>query len=179
MTLKKLILSTVSLAAFALPASANAATLVFDFDGDDDRSFRFTLDDARSPDGGVTFGSSTRVEFDNVSGTFVGANGTDTFANVSFGTGFLSTLQIGGINFSGTFRGPDLFDGSRTSPQFNLGSFVLSPGSLTPAGGTLTVSQVGAVPEPATWAIMILGFFGMGVALRRSKNVTRKVSYSF
>lgn len=30
-----------------------------------------------------------------------------------------------------------------------------------------TLPGVAAVPEPATWAMMILGFFGVGVALRR------------
>lgn len=35
-------------------------------------------------------------------------------------------------------------------------------------GGTTTpVVPVGAVPEPATWAMMVLGFFGMGTLLRR------------
>ncbi len=179
MNLKTYTLAAASLAAFALPTSVSAATLVFDFDGDDDRSFNFTLDDTRAPDGGVSFGSATRVEFDNVAGTFVGANGTDAFANVSFGTGFLSTLQIGGINFSGTFGGPDLFNGSRNNPQFNLGSFALTAGALNPAGGTLTISQAtGAIPEPATWAMMLLGFFGMGLAMRRSSPASMKVSYS-
>lgn len=35
-------------------------------------------------------------------------------------------------------------------------------------GGTLEPSS-GAVPEPATWAMMLLGFFGLGGALRARK----------
>ena len=45
-----------------------------------------------------------------------------------------------------------------------------TPGApVTPGnGGTTTpVVPVGAVPEPATWATMLLGFFGMGALLRR------------
>ena len=62
-------------------------------------------------------------------------------------------------------------------------SFVLNTGSATPTllhfgvgdgnfgdnGGAyqIRVEQLGVVPEPATWAMMILGFGGAGIALRR------------
>ncbi len=31
--------------------------------------------------------------------------------------------------------------------------------------------QVAAVPEPASWALMLIGMFGIGVALRRRSHV--------
>ena len=37
-------------------------------------------------------------------------------------------------------------------------------------GGDLSITQVAAgVPEPGTWAMMLLGFGAIGVALRRRK----------
>ena len=39
-----------------------------------------------------------------------------------------------------------------------------------PAEGSFTIS-VQAVPEPATWAMLILGFGGIGAALRRSRSM--------
>ena len=37
--------------------------------------------------------------------------------------------------------------------------------------GTLSVTQVAAVPEASTWAMMILGFFGVAfTAYRRKSN---------
>ncbi len=42
--------------------------------------------------------------------------------------------------------------------------------------GNVTISQVSptsGVPEPATWAMMLLGFGGIGVAMRRSKRRSR------
>jgi hypothetical protein len=36
-------------------------------------------------------------------------------------------------------------------------------------GTALTDTHFGAVPEPATWALMLLGFGGIGMALRRSR----------
>jgi hypothetical protein len=38
---------------------------------------------------------------------------------------------------------------------------------------TVTVSVPGAVPEPSTWAMMLLGFAGLGFAAYRQKNSRR------
>jgi PEP-CTERM motif len=38
--------------------------------------------------------------------------------------------------------------------------------------------QSGAVPEPSTWAMMILGFGLIGFAMRKRSNVRTKVSYA-
>lgn len=46
-------------------------------------------------------------------------------------------------------------------------------GSQFALGGTLRAGDVipGAVPEPATWAMMLMGFAGMGLSMRRSRKV--------
>jgi len=59
-----------------------------------------------------------------------------------------------------------------SSTYFQLGAFQAynSYASLpleNSAPGTLVVSQVGGAPEPAIWAMLILGFGLAGVALRR------------
>lgn len=185
MTLQKFTRGTAAFGALLLAGTAlpvSAATLLFDFSGDDGRSFTFTLDDTRAPDQTNNFGTASRIVFRDVAGTFVDPQGMDTNAlSISFGTGFLSTLQVSTINFSpNTFRGPALFDGSTTNPQFNLGSFQLTGGALNGAGGTLNISQVAPIPEPATWAMMLLGFFGIGGVLRtrKSKVTSSRLSYS-
>ena len=76
------------------------------------------------------------------------------FDNAAFVTnGFSGTLSVTGNTL--TFAAPQ-FDsvGTRTS----IISF---------AGG-----NPGAVPEPATWAMMLMGFGAMGVALRRRRKLT-------
>jgi hypothetical protein len=40
---------------------------------------------------------------------------------------------------------------------------------VTPFAGVDAESLVAGVPEPATWAVMIVGFFGLGAALRRRR----------
>ena len=42
----------------------------------------------------------------------------------------------------------------------------------------VTLSSVGAVPEPATWAMMIFGFAAIGGAMRRQRKTNVKVSYA-
>ena len=37
--------------------------------------------------------------------------------------------------------------------------------------GRLTVPSLSAVPEPASWALMLVGFFGLGAAVRRRRNL--------
>jgi len=73
--------------------------------------------------------------------------------------------------------GPQLYSGSEFAPTFLLGTYALTQyqGSGT---YTLTIADAaaGAVPEPATWAMMIGGFGLVGAAMRRRAG---KVSVSF
>lgn len=43
---------------------------------------------------------------------------------------------------------------------------------------SVTPSAIGAVPEPATWGVMLLGFGAMGFAMRRRSKVTTNVSFA-
>jgi hypothetical protein len=68
--------------------------------------------------------------------------------------------------FSGTF---ELTFAAGTS-SITLGGFVDRYASLTELnGGSGEGTPVGGVPEPATWGMMLLGFAGIGMALRRSR----------
>lgn len=62
--------------------------------------------------------------------------------------------------------------------RFSRGTFVLDAGSYVVTGtapvspfgsGEGAIALGGGVPEPATWALMLLGFGGLGAALRRSR----------
>lgn len=46
------------------------------------------------------------------------------------------------------------------------------------ATANASVAQVAAVPEPSTWALMLLGFAGVGVAMRRQTKAKVNVSYA-
>ena len=52
------------------------------------------------------------------------------------------------------------------SVSVNLAGVVFPPGSA----GLIDIQFAGAVPEPSTWAMMILGFCGLGFLLHRRKS---------
>lgn len=170
--------------ALTLPAAASAETLVFDFTGGD-RSFNFMLEQGQTPDSSRTIIGANEIVFNNVSGTFNGVSGSASVANINFGTSFLAPININATGFGfgnfGLAGGVDLFDGSRTNPMFKLGTFNLfqaNTGAGT-GGGVLRISQAAtAVPEPGTWAMMILGFGLVGGALRRRAKVRMRYSHA-
>jgi hypothetical protein len=103
---------------------------------------------------------------DTVLGTIEGLGGANDFG---FGT-TLSGLTVIGMHFG---NGDDSAVNNVTAFWlFNL----TTPGStihLNPTSAGSSNAQLyttgGAVPEPATWGMMLLGFAGIGMALRRSR----------
>ncbi len=80
-------------------------------------------------------------------------------------------------------------------PAFNVSgvySFLLNTGSTAPTnlyfgvtdgnfgdnGGAFSITVIQGVPEPATWALMILGFGAVGGAMRRRQSVAAKVRFA-
>lgn len=70
---------------------------------------------------------------------------------------------------------PAYFTGSTSSPTFLTGSYhlVLRGPPRDPPHYTMTISAASPVPEPAMWAMMLLGFASIGLALRRNRKVIR------
>lgn len=80
----------------------------------------------------------------------------------------LDSLPVAGGAFNGSFTGTDFFFAANTLVPFDRQSFRLSG---------VTVDS--AVPEPATWLMMILGFGALGAAMRRRRaRTTLAVSYA-
>jgi hypothetical protein len=97
-------------------------------------------------------------------------NGVTTFA-------FVGAQQQFAKTFTGGFH---VFDFDAQLAAGDTVSFVLNAaGAATydSTGLALTVTDVpvsvpGGVPEPATWAMMLIGFFGMGSTLRSRRRYT-------
>lgn len=82
------------------------------------------------------------------------AEGGPTVLSSVMGTGtFAALLTSGVLNAGNTYR-------------FAYSANLTSAGNV---GGTATFSAA-AVPEPATWALMLLGFVGIGTAMRRRRS---------
>ncbi len=98
-------------------------------------------------------------------------------SDVNFGTN--GTRLFGpGLPASGLIWSPGVGSGnpefrSITNKLLTAGTYTLSVrGTSQPNGSYSGALSLGAVPEPATWAFMILGFGLVGGALRRRKAVT-------
>lgn len=103
-----------------------------------------------------------------------------------------NTLTIFGSFGSRAFTGVDFAspaNGNQSSPTTN-GLFTALAGApgetftgfqLESSGDSFEIDNVAiaaAVPEPATWAMMILGFGVIGGALRRAKRTTARVAFA-
>ena len=86
---------------------------------------------------------------------------------------FVRGQGIGFRNEAGTTANLFLQQGSRYRVN------TLSPFASAFVDANVSLVEVnGAVPEPATWAMMLLGFFGVGAAMRR-KAAVRSTSVSY
>jgi hypothetical protein len=117
------------------------------------------IDFTNAKSAGVTnfdfqFGSSTAGESWLV---FASNSATSGFVQVAFGSDELVHTLVG--------------------VPFNFYYFKEDTSTGLPADNVLLaeVSGVAAVPEPGTWAMMLLGFVGLGFAFRQSR---RKVSFA-
>lgn len=86
-----------------------------------------------------------------------------------------TSSAVGGFNYTLTGFGWD------RSPADNVSAYrAVSGGDPADYTGQFaySVAAVAAVPEPATWAMMLLGFGGIGFAMRRRSQVRTTVSYA-
>jgi hypothetical protein len=124
-----------------------------------------------------------------VSATFLQpAGGTYTFGVFSlstgdgdatpFGTFGISINSTAGNGSSNAYYGDLKFDVTRTSglstddfvANSALAYFAADLTNGTNTGSQAWETRVSAVPEPSTWAMMILGFFGVGFMAYRRKS---------
>lgn len=160
-TLRALTLSSAFLFA---STSASAATYFFNIAGP--QAISFTLDSSPIPNSQV-LGDYFRI--DGVSGL---VNSLTSTFDLGFGSSAYSA-NFGFLNPTvGTFfiTGPgiQLYTGTEAAPTFKTGTFALSDG--------YSISISPGVPEPATWAMMILGLGAVGHAMRRRSKITTRFS---
>ncbi len=105
---------------------------------------------------------------------FVGSTATTASNDVDFSNVFLTGTGIVGSVLVPQLTGDPTEIRSLTGLNLGIGDFVLTvegtPGTQNGSfGGSVAFVAQSAVPEPATWGMMLLGFGAMGAALRRRR----------
>jgi hypothetical protein len=170
------ILNLLSYAAIAalielVSPTANAATFQFlvDYTNPALNDFSFTLESSPSNvtvfDGGDAFYVTDRP---------------NTSANSPFGVlAFFNSTLSGGFgaapnlidDYYFSFVSSQLFSGSTSSPTFLTDTYALFDYASNEEVGSLVISDVSAVPEPSTWAMLLIGFVGIGFMTVRRRRV--------
>ncbi len=80
-----------------------------------------------------------------------------------------TSVMLNGVNFSVGTTGQNEFRfiNNVVSSGTNLFTILGTSGANSSYAGTINVATVAEVPEPSTWAMMLIGFFAIGAALRR------------
>ena len=98
------------------------------------------------------------------------ADGTPSGSTTTFGrspSGNVLTTEFGINGLTGTENSTTYIFRTNATAYNNLGFFGIIDGSTL---GGRTYMPTAAVPEPGTWALMLVGFGAMGVSLRRRVN---------
>lgn len=126
----------------------------------------------------TTVGGTIRLSASTTATSEGGPNDTD-FSSVTF----LGPLPgAGSINVPATAFSTDLDETRRLSNTLiSAGTYRLrvqgTPGTQNGAFGGSVAFVAGAVPEPATWLMMLLGFGAIGFSMR-SKKSARRVQFA-
>lgn len=67
-------------------------------------------------------------------------------------------------------------DWTGSKNNYDLVSQPIPLNNCTGEGCPTPTPFIGDVPEPATWAMMLLGFFGIGAAMRRNRKASSRLS---
>lgn len=80
------------------------------------------------------------------------------------------------INSAAIAAGQSVITITPLASGFPLIAFEPQASDLPPGSGSATLTISAAVPEPTTWAMMILGFVGLGFIAHRRRNHSAAVS---
>ena len=95
-------------------------------------------------------------------------------------TGSDNYYYLTGLFVSGNGLGFTTAAGTNANLFDSLGQYRLNTTNPFQSGFVTATSSAAtpAVPEPATWALMIIGFGAIGFAMRRRQNFVTRVSFA-
>ena len=103
--------------------------------------------------------------------------GSNTATNIDFGSVLFNNVAFS-LTPTGLVEFGSLTNQSLTPGATNTLVVNGATGGNASYRGTLSFANVGAVPEPGTWAMMLLGFGMLGFGMRRRTKVQSRVNFS-
>jgi hypothetical protein len=154
---KKIIVSALgAISCMAASGSALAATYLVTVYNPSNEVIATWRQDSQPTPLSFTPGTSTDVSFFDATGLAAGYSDAVWFSDAASGG-----LDVGGGNGPINTIGAVSYSGLESSPTFN-------PGIYSEYYGKIIIS----VPEPTTWAMMLVGLGMIGFAARRRRNVS-------
>ena len=131
----------------------------------------FAFNDAATAVSGISSGFTFQLGGLNSSGCDGNGNGFFCFKNsgASFGSPLPSSLSL---NFNVTSNTAGSWD--NWAPSFKI-DWVGSQNNYDLVSKPIPINNTPPVPEPGTWAMMLVGFGGIGMALRRSRKASGRL----
>jgi hypothetical protein len=180
--MRKLVLGLLGAAALSVSPAANAAVSVVggdtsvDVTGPTGTDLSFSLGYS---DSGVSNPFTETLSFMNSLSGYYGITLTTTASqagasnDVDIASAFLTGGSIvGSVSLLTLFNNDVIESYGRSNLFLDAGTYTLtitgSRGTTGSFGGNVSFAA-GAVPEPATWAMMLLGFGAVGFAMRRGR----------
>lgn len=144
-------------------------------------SSTFTFAPSGDPFGPLSISTGGTGQVNTIFGaptTYFVDRGTVTFGPSDLYAAITSPTEIrfsNGNNFIGlrAMNGSDVFYGYAFTTDTMLNGVVFNNVANQAITASVNLPSPAAVPEPATWAMMLLGFGAMGVAVRRSRKAQR------
>ena len=163
-----------AIATLALPAAASAAVINIDtsvpaggFSNDN------VLCSATAPCSFSNSGSFlTPTGFNRVSltiSTILSGSASPNPTNIDFGTVLFNSVAFA-LSPTGDAEFGSLLNQMLVAGGTNTISVAGTTGGNASYRGTLSFSNVAAVPEPGTWALMLVGFGAIGFSMRRRRS---------